>query len=120
MPAQDALAQRIEAAERKAQAAAENLKQLKALKAAIEARQRSIEAKRSRAAESRRILEAGALVKRAGLLQLDSSALLGALLIEAEKLSDPAYLAIARQRGDAALVLRSDRVPSRGVTAQPR
>jgi hypothetical protein len=107
MSTADTLAQRIEAAERKAQAAADKLKQLKARKAAIEARQRAAEAKRAQAAEARRILEVGALVKRAGLLQLDNATLLGALLDEADKLVDPDYQAAARQRGQAVLAVRS-------------
>lgn len=107
MGAHDTLAKRIEEAERKAQQAAEKLKQLKAQKAASDARQKAIEARRALAAEQRRKLEVGGLVKKAGLLELDSPALLGALLIAADKLGDMAYLAEARERGEVALVSRS-------------
>jgi hypothetical protein len=103
MGAPDTLAKRIEDAERKAQQAADKLKQLKATKAAIEARQRAIESKRALVAEQRRKFEVGGLVKKAGLLDLDSAALLGALLIEAEKLQDANYLASVRQSGQAAM-----------------
>lgn len=106
MPA-DTLAQRIEAAERKAQLAADKLKQLKARKAAIESRQRAIETKRAQAVETRRKFEAGNLVQQAGLLTLEPSALLGVLLMAADQISDAAVLATASQRGQAALAHRS-------------
>jgi Conjugal transfer protein TraD len=107
MGASDALTKRIEDAERRAQQAADQLKQLKAQRAAIDARQRAVDAKRAQEAEKRRKLEVGSLVKKAGLLELDSPALLGALLIAADKLDDLAYLAEARERGEAALAGRS-------------
>lgn len=97
----EALARRIEEAERKAREADQALKQLKAKKAAIEARQRAIEAKRQQAEERRRMLEVGSLVKRAGLLELDRATLLGALLAEADRLRDPDYAARARAWGAA-------------------
>jgi hypothetical protein len=100
-PTHDTLTQRIEAAERKAQQVAGQLKELKARKAAIDARERTLAAKRAQTAEKQRKLVVGGLVKQAGLLELDSAALLGALLIEAEKLQDPAYLASTKQRGQA-------------------
>jgi len=90
---------RIAEAERKAQLAADKLKKLKSEQAAREARQRVIEAKLAKAAESRRIQEVGAVVKRAGLLDLDNTTLLGVLLIASDKLGDLAYLAEARERG---------------------
>ena len=102
----DALAKRIDEAERKAKEAAEKLKQLKARKSAIDARQKAIEAKRSQAAENRLKFEVGGLVKIAGLLALDPGALLGALLIEADKLRDAEYLAAAKLRGDGVLADR--------------
>lgn len=107
MGASEALTKRIEDAERKAQQAADQLKQLKARKAAIEAREKAIEAKRALAAEQRRKFDVGGLVKKAGLLDLDAPALLGALLIAADKLGDLAFLAEARERGEAALTNRS-------------
>ena len=112
MGASEALTKRIEDAERKAQQAADQLKQLKARKAAIEAREKALEAKRALAAEHRRKFEVGGLVKKAGLLDLDSPALLGALLIAADKLGDLAYLAEARERGEAALAGRSAQTAS--------
>jgi Conjugal transfer protein TraD len=113
MGASDALTKRIEDAERKAQQAADQLKQLKARKASIEARHKAIEAKRAQAAEQRRKFEVGGLVKKAGLLDLDAPALLGALLMAADKLGDLAYLAEARGRGEAALAVRS--APTNGA-----
>ena len=112
MGASDALTKRIEDAERKAQQAADQLKQLKIRKAAIEAREKAIEAKRALAVEQRRKFKVGGLVKKAGLLDLDSPALLGALLIAADKLGDLAYLAEARERGEAALAGRSAQTAS--------
>ena len=109
MGASEALTKRIEDAERKAQQAADQLKQLKARKAAIEAREKAIEAKRALAAEQRRKFEVGGLVKKAGLLDLDAPTLLGALLIAADKLGDLAYLAEARERGEAALAGRPEK-----------
>lgn len=103
MGAPDTLAKRIEEAERKAQQAAEKLKQLKAQKAASDARQKAIETRRAKLVEDRRLSEVGSLVKRAGLLDLDNATLLGALLIAADKLDDLAYLADARERGEAVL-----------------
>ncbi len=102
MGAQDTLAKRIEEAERKAQQAAANVKQLKAKKAASEARQKAIAAARAKTLEDRRKSEVGSLVKLAGLLDLDNTTLLGALLMAADKLDDLAYLAEARERGSAA------------------
>lgn len=103
MGVSEALAKRIAEAERKAQLAADKLKKLKSEQAAREARQRVIEAKQAKAAESRRIQEVGAVVKRAGLLDLDNTTLLGVLLIAADKLDDLAYLAEVRERGEAVL-----------------
>lgn len=103
MTAPDALAKRIEDAERKAKEAADKLKQLKATKAAIEARQKAIEAKRTKAAEQKRMSEVGNLARMAGLLELDNATLLGALMIAANKIDDLAYLAEARERGEAVL-----------------
>ena len=103
MGVSDALAKRIDEAERKAKEAAVKLKQLKARKSAIDARQKAIEAKQSQAAENRLKFEIGGLVKIAGLLTMDRGALLGALLIEADKLQDVEYLAAAKLRGDGAL-----------------
>lgn len=97
----EALAKRIEEAERKAREADQALKQLKAKKAAVEARQRAIEAKRRQAAEDRLRFEVGGLVKQAGLLELDRATLLGALLAEADRLRDPDYAARARAWGCA-------------------
>ena len=103
MGAQDTLAKRIEEAERKAQQAAANVKKLKAQKAASEARQKAIDAARAKTLEDRRKSEVGSLVKLAGLLDLDNATLLGALVIAADKLDDLAYLADARERGEAVL-----------------
>ena len=102
----DALAKRIDEAERKAKEAAEKLKQLKARKSAIDARQKAIEAKRSQAVENRLKFEVGGLVKIAGLMTMDPGALLGALLIEADKLQDAEYLAAAKRRGAGVLASR--------------
>lgn len=99
MAVPDALAKRIDEAERKAKEAAEKLKQLKARKSAIEARQKAIEAKRAQSVENRLKFEAGGLVQLAGLLTIDRRALLGALLMDAEKLRDPEFLAAAMKRG---------------------
>ena len=99
----DVLTKRIDEAEKKAKEAVEKLRQLKARKAANDARQKAIEAKRLLAAENKLKFEVGGLVKLAGLLSLDQAVLLGALLIEAEKLRDPQYLAAAKLRGDEAL-----------------
>ena len=101
--APDALAKRIAEAEKKAKDAVEKLRQLKARKAANEARQKAIESKRLLATENKLRFEAGGLVKLAGLLSLDQATLLGALLIEADKLRDPQYLVAAKLRGGEAL-----------------
>lgn len=111
----DALAKRIDEAERKAKEAAEKLKQLKARKAAIDARQKAIEAKRSQAVENQLKFEVGGLVKIAGLLTMDPGALLGALLIEADKLRDAEYLATAKLRGDGVLASRKPTPNSAGA-----
>lgn len=98
---------RIAEADRKAGEALAKLKQLKARKAQIEAQQKALESKKKRAEENQRKYEVGGLVKLAGLLDLDKGALLGGLLMVADRLnSSPDWAANVKKRGDALLAER--------------
>lgn len=98
---------RIAEADRKAAEALAMLKQLKARKAQVEARAKAEEAKRKRSEENQRKYEVGGLVKLAGLLGTDKGALLGGLLMVADRLnSSPDWAAQVKTRGDALLAER--------------
>ncbi len=120
MGSPDTLAKRIEEAERRAREAADRLKQLKAKKAAVEARERAIAAKRAQAEERRRMFDVASLVKQAGLLELDRATLLGALLAEADRLRDPDYAARARAWGVAAATAKSPGTLASGTETTTR
>lgn len=97
---------RITEAGKKAEEALVRLKQLKARKAQIEAQQKALESRKRRTEENQRKYEVGGLVKLAGLLDVDKGALLGALLMAADRLASEEWLAKAKQRGDALLAER--------------
>jgi len=99
---------RIDEAGKKAEEALARLKQLKARKAQIEAQQKALESKKRRAEENQRKYEVGGLVKLAGLLELDKGALLGALLMAADRLGSEEWAANAKRRGDALLAERAN------------
>lgn len=69
-----------------------------------------------RKARVRRLIEAGGLVDKAGLLGLDANALYGALLNLAERRSDPAEVARWEARGGRAFVLEAQ---ARAVEKEP-
>lgn len=100
------LERRIEEATKK-QAGLEKIRQLKARKAQVEARAKAEEVKRKRSEENQRKYEIGGLVKLAGLLGADKGALLGGLLMVADRLnSSPDWAAQVKTRGDALLAER--------------
>ena len=99
---------RIAEADKKAAEALARLKQLKARKAQIEAQQKALESKKRRAEENQLKYTVGGLVKLAGLIDIDKGALLGALLMAADRLSSEEWFANAKRRGDALLAERAD------------
>lgn len=90
----------------KKEAAATKIAQLKAQRQKLVAQQRGIENRQRRAELNQLKYEVGGLALLAGLSGTDRGALLGGLLIIADRLQGESFFANCKQKGDALLAER--------------
>ena len=111
-----ALDLQIRQALEKKEAAATKIAQLKAQRQKLVAQQRGIENRQRRAELNQLKYEVGGLASLAGLLETDRGALLGGLLIIAERMQGESFFQMAKKRGDELLAQREARKHARQAT----